>query len=255
MNALITGASSGIGKEIAYILAGRGYNLILVARSADKLRAVAHDIERRYKVKVFVLSVDLSESGAALYIFEEAMKRHLHIDVLVNNAGFGKFGNFFKFEIQTYEKMIELNVSTLTKLTHLFGKEMIRAGKGWILNVASTAAFQPLPNFAVYAATKSYVKSLSIALHYQLKNKGVVVTALCPGPTKTNFGAVAETHGTHMFNPGGLMDARKVAEAGIIAMFNGKPCVVPGIKNKILAFFAKVLPLSVVMNVVSKTVK
>jgi len=255
MNALVTGASSGIGKEIARVLAKRGFNLVLIARSVDKLQTVSEEIKNTYGVNCYIVNADLSISGAAEDIFNRVKSLGVHIDVLVNNAGFGKFGDFYKFDLDTYKRMIRLNVLTLTELTYLFGKEMIKNKKGWILNVSSTAAFQPIPNFAVYAATKAYVKSFSNALYYQMKNNGIIVSALCPGPTRTNFGKTAETVGTHMFNPAGLMDPEKVAEIAIDGLFKGKACIIPGFFNNVLAFFAKILPLSIVMSITDRVVK
>ena len=255
MNALITGASYGIGREIARVLAKRGFNLVLIARSVDKLQIVSEDIENTYGVNCHIINADLSISGAAEDIFNRVKDLGIQIDVLVNNAGFGKFGDFYKFGLDAYKKMIHLNVLTLTELTYLFGREMIRNKRGWILNVSSTAAFQPVPNFTVYAATKAYVKSFSNALYYQLREKGVVVSTLCPGPTKTNFGKTAETIGTHMFNPAGLMDPGTVSEIAIRGLFDRKVCIIPGFLNNILAFLAKIFPLSIVMYVANRIVK
>ena len=255
MNALVTGASSGIGKEIARVLAKRGFNLVLIARSVDKLQTVSEEIENTYGVNCYIVNADLSISGAAEAIFNRVKSLGVHIDVLVNDAGFGKFGDFYKFDLDTYKRMIHLNVLTLTELTYLFGKEMIKNKRGWILNIASTAAFQPIPNFAVYAATKAYVKNFSNALYYQMRGKGVVVSTLCPGPTRTNFGQTAETIGTHMFNPSGLMDPGRVAEIGLKGLFMGKVCIIPGFFNNILAFLAKIFPLGIVMFVTNKVVK
>ena len=255
MNALVTGASSGIGKEISHILAKKGFNLVLVARSIEKLQVLSGEMKNTYGVNCYVIDADLSIYGTAKNIFNRVNSLGIHIDVLVNNAGFGKFGDFYKFDLDTYEKMIYLNISSLTVLTYLFGKEMIKNKKGWILNVSSTAAFQPIPNFAVYAATKVYVKSFSNALYYQMKNNGIIVSALCPGLTRTNFGKAAETVGTHMFNPAGLMDPEKVAEIAIDGLFKGKACIIPGFFNNVLAFFAKILPLSIVMSITDRVVK
>ncbi len=255
MNALVTGASYGIGREIARALAKRGFNLVLVARSADKLIAFSKDVKITYGVDCYIVSADLSISGAAEDVFNKVKSFGVHIDLLVNNAGFGKFGNFLKFDLDTYEKMINLNVLTLTKLTYLFSREMIKNKRGWILNVASTAAFQPIPNFAVYAATKAYVKSFSNAIYYQVQNNGVIVSTLCPGPTRTNFGKTAETIGTHMFNPSGLMDPGKVAEVAIKNLFKGKVCIIPGFLNNVLSLLAKIFPLNIVMFITNRIVK
>ena len=255
MNALVTGASSGIGKEIACALAKMGFNVVLVARSVDMLKAVSEEIKNAYGTNCYIINADLSISGAAEDVFNRVKALGVQIDVLVNNAGFGKFGDFYKFSLDAYKKMIYLNVLTLTELTYLFGKEMVKNKRGWILNISSTAAFQPVPNFAVYAATKAYVKSFSNALYYQMREKGVVVSTLCPGPTKTNFGKTAETIGTHMFNPAGLMDPGTLSEIAIRGLFDRKVCVIPGFLNNILIFLAKIFPLSIVMYTANRIVK
>ncbi len=251
--ALITGASSGIGKEFAFLLAEKGYDLFLVARNEEKLRRIAKEIEGRFGISVGVVRKDLSVENASFELFDE-LKRE-NIDLLVNNAGFGKYGEFFKFSAETYMQMINLNVLTLTLLTRLFGEKMKENGGGKILNVSSTAAFQPLPRFAVYAATKAYVLSLSEALHYEFQKFGVTVTTLCPGPTKTNFGETAETHGTKMFNPTGLADPKFVAMEGLKGLFNGKSLVITGKQNKMLAFLAKALPFGMILKISSFFVK
>ncbi len=254
-NALITGASSGIGKQFAYLLAEKGYNVILVARSEDKLKEVANGIRMKYTVKVIYIVMDLSEEGSARRLFNKVMEKGISVGILINNAGFGKFGDFFKYSSDIYERMILLNVLTLTNLTYLFGNNMAENGGGKILNVSSTAAFQPLPHFAVYAATKAYVLSLSEALHYEFMNKHVTVTALCPGPTATNFGVIAETRNTKMFNPSGTMDANEVARVGLDALFKGKSFEIAGRFNKFLAFFVRCLPSSLVIKIATKALK
>ncbi len=253
--ALISGASSGIGKEFAYLLAARGYNVVLVSRNGDKLNEVKADIESRFGVKAIVVPLDLSDIGAAEALFNRITDRGIKIEVLINNAGFGKYGDFLKYDSDVYEKMIVLNTITPTSLMLLFGRKMAENGKGWILNVSSTAAFQPLPYFAVYGATKSYVLKLSEALYEEFREKGVTVTALCPGPTKTNFGKTAETVGTKMFNPAGLADAKFVAEKGLKGLFNGKRVVVCGKFNNILAFLTKIMPDRIVLKISSRIMK
>ena len=253
--ALISGASSGIGKEFAHLLAARGYDLVLVSRKGDKLNEVKVDIEFKFDVKVVTEPIDLSEIGAAEALFNRITDRGVEIDVLINNAGFGKYGNFLKYDSDVYERMIVLNTITPTSLMLLFGRKMVERGKGWILNVSSTAAFQPLPYFAVYGATKSYMLKLSKALYEEFHNKGITVTALCPGPTKTNFGKTAETVGTKMFNPAGLADAKFVAEKGLKGLFSGRRVVVCGKFNNILAFLAKIMPDRIVLKISSRIMK
>ncbi len=252
--ALVTGASSGLGKEFTYLLAEKGYNVVLVARSEDKLLEIKKDIQDKYRVRAIVIAMDLSVMNSAELLLETIQKQKIFIDVLINNAGFGKFGNFLQYDAKTYEKMIFLNTVTVTSLVRLFGNGMVKKGKGKILNVSSTAAFQSLPHFSVYAATKSYVLSLSEAVHYEFRDSGVTVTVLCPGPTATNFGVTAGTRGTKMFNPGGMMDARVVAREGLKGLFKGDMVVVPGKFNKFLAFFAKHLPVKIVMFIANRAI-
>ncbi len=251
--ALITGASSGIGREFAFLLAEKGYDLVLVARNEAKLEEIASKLEEAFNVSVKVIVKDLSSESASFELFESL--KNEEINILINNAGFGKYGDFLKFSAETYMQMINLNILTLTLLTRLFGERMKKKREGKILNVSSTAAFQPLPRFAVYAATKAYVLSLSEALHYEFAKFGVTVTVLCPGPTKTNFGKTAETHGTKIFNPTGLADPKFVASEGLKGLFNGKPLVITGKQNKILAFLAKVLPFGAILKISSYFVK
>ncbi len=254
-SALISGASGGLGKEFAYLLAERGYDVILVARSQNKLKEIANDIKTKYNVKTDYIVMDLSKTDAAELLFNKIAEKGISVNVLINNAGFGKFGDFFKYNIDVYEKMILLNVLALTNLTYAFGNNMVKNGGGKILNISSTAAFQPLPRFAVYAATKAYVLSFSEALHYEFKRKGVTVTALCPGPTATNFGVVAGTHGTKMFNPVEMMDANKVARIGLDALFKGKPLEIAGSFNKLLSFLARYIPANLVIKIAAKVLK
>jgi short-subunit dehydrogenase len=250
--ALITGASSGLGKEFSYLLAEKGYNVLLVARTEDKLSKIAEDISAKYKINANYIVMDLAEINSAELLFTKVKEKSVDIDVLINNAGFGKFGNFLKYDLDIYKKMSILNSCTVMALIYLFGKEMAKRGKGNILNVSSTAAFQPIPLFAVYAATKSYVLSLSAALQKEFKEKGVTITTLCPGPTATNFGITAETRNTKIFNPGKVMDARFVAKEGLKGLFNGDLIIIPGRFNKFLAFLSRHFPVKFIMFVINK---
>lgn len=236
--ALITGATSGLGFEFVKLFAGDGYNLVLVARNAQKL----DEIKKTYSnLDVSVLSKDLSVPGAAKEVFEEIEKSGIHIDVLVNNAGFGLLGPFDRLDIQKQLQMIQLNVATLTELTYYILPKM-KEQKGRILNVASTAAFQPGPYMAVYFATKAYVLSFSEALAEELRGAAVTVTTLCPGPTKTHFGAAAQAEGTRMFSR--TMAADVVARTGYQALMNGKSVVVAGGMNRASTIMEKFLPRS-----------
>src|SRR6202795_3291921 len=185
--ALITGASFGIGHELAGIFAREGYNLVLVARTADKLRQLASDLEKTHGTRSLILAGDLSSPGAAAYIHDQTTRAELAVDVLVNNAGFGQFGLFAENDLEECLQQIQLNITTLTHLTRLYLPDMLSRKSGRILNVASTAAFQAGPLMAVYYATKAYVLHFSEAIANELEGTGVTVTCLCPGPTSTEF--------------------------------------------------------------------
>src|SRR5712691_8172351 len=197
--ALITGASFGIGQELAGIFAREGYNLVLVARTADKLRQLASELEKAHGTRSLILASDLAAPGAAAYIHDQTTRADITVDVLVNNAGFGQFGLFAENDLEECLQQIQLNVTTLTHLTRLYLPEMVARKSGRILNVASTAAFQPGPLMAVYYATKAYVLHFSEAIAEELRHSGVTVTALCPGPTETGFAAAADVGATRLF--------------------------------------------------------
>src|SRR5579859_3419848 len=220
--ALITGASFGIGAEFARIFAREGYSLVLVARSADKLRQLASELEKAHRTRSLILAVDLTEPGAPAYVLDQTTRAGTQVDVLVNNAGFGQYGLFADSELEECLRQIQLNVTTLTHLTRLYLPEMIERKSGRILNVASTAAFQPGPLMAVYFATKAYVLSFSEALANELAGTGITVTCLCPGATATEFHKRAKATGQRLLKFGS-MDAHTVAEDGYRALMAGKP--------------------------------
>ena len=233
--ALVTGASGGIGLEIAKVLAREGFNLVLVARNRDALEAAAGQIEGKHTVSVHVFAADLRRREAPETIFEFLRNESIAVDALVNNAGFGVGGEFAETELTRELEMIQVNVAALTHLTKLFLPAMVKRKAGRILNVASTAAFQPGPLMAVYYATKAYVLSFSEALAEELRNSGVTVTALCPGPTRTQFADVAQIGSSRLFNAFGVAAAADVAEFGVSAMLHGRRVAIPGIKNKLVA--------------------
>ena len=244
--ALITGASFGIGLELARISAREGYNLVLVARSADKLRQLASELEKAHGTRSLILPVDLSDPGSAAYVFDQATRANIVVDILVNNAGFGQYGFFAENDLEDCLRQIQLNITTLTHLTRLYLPEMIdraRSDKttGRILNVASTAAFQAGPLMAVYYATKAYVLHFSEAIANELKGTGVTVTCLCPGPTSTEFQERAKITGIRL-TKFGTMDARTVAEDGYRALMAGKPVVISGFKNWLVAQSVRFAP-------------
>ena len=189
--ALITGASGGIGYEFAKLLAKDCNTLVLVARSKDRLKEIKKELETASPISVIVVAQDLSEPDAAEKIFRRLESEHIIVDILINNAGFGDHGAFVETDWRKEEKMIAVNISALTEMTKLFLKGMVERKSGRILNVASTAAFQPGPFLAVYYASKAYVLSFSEVIVNELKGKGVTVTALCPGPTATGFALAA----------------------------------------------------------------
>lgn len=233
--ALITGGSGGIGLEIGKVMARRGFNLVLVARNRDALEAAAGQIEGKHTVSVHVFAADLRRRESPEAIVDFLRSENIAIDVLVNNAGFGLGGEFAETELTRELEMIQVNIAALTHLTKLFLPAMIKRKRGRILNVASTAAFVPGPLMAVYYATKAYVLSFSQALAEELRNSGVTVTALCPGPTRTDFAAEAQVGNSRLFTAFGIADATDVAEYGVAAMLHGRRVAIPGIKNKIVA--------------------
>jgi uncharacterized protein len=248
--ALITGASGGIGLDFAHIFAEKGYNVVLVARSEDKLKALADELEGKHKIKASVMPMDLTDpqSPQALY---DALQGTA-IDVLVNNAGFASYGKFHELDLNKELAMIQLNITTLTHLTHLFMNDMVARGSGYVMNVASTAAFQPGPLMAVYYATKAYVLHFSEAIANEVKDAGVKVTALCPGPTQSGFQSRAAMEESKLVQ-NGLMDSRTVAEAGVDALFAGKPFIITGMQNKMLAFSTRLMPRTTIVNIVRNT--
>jgi short-subunit dehydrogenase len=235
--ALITGATSGLGYEFVKLFASDGYDLVLVARNSHKLAEIKNTFSQ---VKITLIEKDLSIEGAAKEVFEEVERHGISIDILVNNAGFGLKGSFDKLDIQKQLNMIQLNTAALTELTYYFLQKMNLRNSGRILNVASTAAFQPGPLMAVYFATKAYVLSFSEALMEELSGTSVTVTALCPGATKTNFGAVANVENSKMFSQ--AMSAEVVAKQGYAALMKGKRVFVPGGVNKASALGTKFMP-------------
>jgi len=253
---LITGASSGIGLELAKLFARENHDLALVARSYDKLKYVAEDLQQTYGVQVKYYAKDLSISSTPKEIFEVLQNEGKNIDVLVNNAGFGWRGAFVQMELANALGMIQVNITALTHLTRLFLPGMIERGHGKILNVASTAAFQPGPMMATYYASKAYVLSFSEALSEELKGTGVTVTAFCPGPTTTGFGRRAGFVNEKIFGDMLSMDSYTVALDGYKGLMKGKPIVISGWKNwlgtKLVRFIPRPLPAKLIKKVQQK---
>ena len=250
--ALITGASSGIGYELAIIHASKGDNLVLVARNISKLNQLKTELEKQYKVTVNVIEKDLSKANASKELFDETLRKNIQIDYLVNNAGFGDFGMFYETDWKKEEQMINLNITCLTHLTKLYLQEMVKRKSGKIMNVASTAAFQSGPTMAVYYATKAYVLSFSEAIDNEVRDKGVTVTALCPGATESGFQAAAAMEESALVKGKKLPTSKEVAEYGYKAMMSGKTVAIHGTMNYIMANAIRFVPRKWVVKITRK---
>src|ERR1700676_1352949 len=250
--ALITGASGGIGYELAKLLAGDHYNLVLVARSAGKLLQVADEIQREYGILAKAVPLDLTVASAPQSLFDQLQREGIAVDILVNNAGYGVLGEFAKVSLEDNLGQIQLNITALTHLTKLFLGPMIERRFGRILNVASTAGFQPGPLMSVYYATKAYVISFSEALANELDGTGVTVTCLCPGATDTGFQRRAGIENTMLFKKLRPMDAKTVARDGYRALVAGKTLVISGFRNWLLAESVRFSPRKLVTAISRK---
>jgi len=246
--ALITGASGGIGYELALLFARDGFDCILVARSRDKLDELAARLESEFRVTTLVVARDLSKPSAVDEVYEEVSAASMNVDVLVNNAGFPVYGRFIDTDLQTELDMLQVNVAALTALTKLFVRGMVGRRNGRILNLASTAAFVPGPLMAVYYASKAYVLSFSQALANELKGTGVTVTALAPGPTRTGFQERGSLEDARLVR-GQIADAASVALAGYRGLMAGKSVVIPGWGNKLLPVVVRLSPRTVITRV------
>lgn len=242
--ALVTGASSGIGKEFSFLLAQDGYNIILVSRDIQRLDRIAEDLKNEFGINAKAIQTDLSNPQAAARIFEQI--EDLHISLFINNAGAGICGLFIETDINKDIGIINTNIASLTVLTKLAAVHMIKHGGGKILNVASTGAYQPGPYTAVYYATKAYVLSLTQAVRKELKGTGVDVCALCPGATATEFSKRAGKNDVK-----GAMPAGTVAQCGYKGLQKGKAVIIPGLWNKVFIAFSKLLPGNVTASAVA----
>ncbi|MDP3920634.1 MAG: SDR family oxidoreductase [Candidatus Omnitrophota bacterium] len=247
--ALITGATTGIGWELTRLFARDGYDLILVARHEDSLKRAACALENEFQISGMVVAADLSKPNAGREVFERVQAAGLSVHTLVNNAGYGGHGAFLESDLQVELDMMQLNMTALTELTKLFIPGMVEKGSGNILNVASTAAFQPGPFMAVYYASKAYVLSFSAAIREELKDKGINVTTLCPGPTESEFAKRAGMTNSILFKAG-MMSAEKVARLGYEAMQKHRSIIVTGWKNKLLTFSVRLSPRWMTASVV-----
>ncbi|KTD11415.1 SDR family NAD(P)-dependent oxidoreductase [Legionella jamestowniensis] len=246
MTTLITGSSKGIGHALAFEFAKNAHNLVLCARDKILLEQLASQIKEAYSVEVDIISLDLSQSDSAFKLIESLEKKNYFIDCLVNNAGVGYLGDFISMDPQVLNQMLQLNMVTVSELTRYFAKKFAQLGKGKILQVSSTAAFQPGPYMAAYYASKAYVNSLSEALAYELKDSGVTISILCPGPTQTNFFHDAGMEESFLARGVlGVMAAEKVAKLAYQGLQRGKLFIIPGVVNKILAYSASMSPFRV----------
>jgi short-subunit dehydrogenase len=249
--ALITGASSGIGLELAKLFAADKSNLVLVARRADRLTALAEELHRQHGITAQVLTKDLTRPEAPQEIFDELTQKSVMIDVVVNNAGFGSRGSIAALDLKRQLDMIQVNITALVSLTRLFLPGMIERNRGGILNVGSTAGFQPGPYLTVYYASKAFVLHFTEGLAEELKGKNLHVSCLCPGPTTTEFAAEANMESAPLFRLGS-MTAEAVARTGYHGFRNGKVVVIPGVKNKLGTFSVRLSPRFIVRKITKR---
>jgi short-subunit dehydrogenase len=242
--ALVTGASSGLGVDFARQLAAKGANLVLVARRQDQLCSVAAEIEKEYAVKAHAITMDLAEPSAPQALYDQLQQLGVKIDVLVNNAGFGAFGNFVEVPWDRYKALLDIDVVTLTHLTRLFLPDMVSRGSGYVLQVASNGAYQPTPTYAVYSAAKSYVLSMGEAINFELRGTGVSVTVISPGVTATEFLKVSGQP-ISLYERVTLMDSKTVARIGIDSLLRRRASVVPGFVNSLVALSTRLFPLRI----------
>jgi len=239
--ALVTGASSGIGLEIARLLAARNVDLVIAARRKDRLEALARDLVAAYGVRVDVVEADLARPGAAEELHRRTVALRPDVTIAVNNAGFGQHATVLEQSLADIRTMLQVDVTALTELSRLFAADMKRAGYGRILLLSSVGAFQPVPMYAVYSAAKAYVLSFGYALDRELRGTGVSVTTVCPGATVTEFHAVAGHEKTRLIELTS-MSAVRVAAIAVRAMFRRRPKVVPGLLNKLMTFLVELAP-------------
>ena len=248
--AVVTGASSGIGQELARLFAADGYDLIVSARRVERLQQLADELGKAHNTKVHIVQMDIAQAYAGEGLWQAISAISPDIDVLVNNAGVGDTGDFADELPEVIERMIHLNISTLTSLTRYVLPGMIGKKRGRILNVASLAGFQPGgPGMSVYYASKSYVLSFTRGIRRELRSSGVNVTALCPGPTRSGFEEAAHAQKTWLFHWNRPMEASLVALAGYRGMLRGKAVVIPGALNKLLAFSPRFAPPAIPLEI------
>ena len=250
--ALITGASLGIGLELAKTFAAAKNNLVLVARSEDKLKVISEELQKTFDIQVKIIAADLSNMEEVQKVYDICKAENISIEYLVNNAGIGVFDLFIDADWNKTEQMIDLNIKSLTKMCRLFIPDMVARKSGKILNVASTAAFQPGPTMAVYYASKSYVLLFSEAIYNELQGTGVSVTCLCPGATDSNFFKAAAMEESKLVKGKKLPTPKEVAEFGYKAMMKNKMTVIHGLMNTIMATSIRFAPRKLVPKIVRK---
>ena len=249
--AVVTGASSGIGEAFAKILALQGINVVLVSRDMDELKKVAKKLDS-LSIQTEIFAGNLTQSKVVEKLYDFTTQKHINVQYLINNAGFGDYGSFAESDLAKMESMIALNITALTQLTKLYLADMQKQGSGRIVNLASIASFLPGPYMAVYYATKAYVLRFSVALNEELRDSGISVTALCPGPTKTKFASAAKATRSAIFKDNNLPTAQDVAEFGYKAMMARKPVAVHGVRNKIMTSIAGYLPVPLTAKIVRR---
>ena len=249
---LITGASGGIGEVFARRLAAEKHNLVLVARSAEKLHALCDELMLKHQITAHYVALDLSEKDAEKRLFDETEKHNFEIDWLINNAGFGSMGDFAELDFEREISMIDLNVRSLVGLTHLYLQKMRTRKSGMIINIASTAGFQPIPFMATYAATKAFVRSFSEAIAEENRPFGITVSVLCPGPTETNFFTAADAQ---PFAAKGMQTPEEVVETALRGAKKGQVQVISGWTNYIGARFVNLVPDSLITRVIGNVLR
>lgn len=250
--ALITGASAGIGADLARLFAQDKHDVILVARREDKLQALAAELEGEFKVKAFVIAADLASVDAAHAIFDQVQTLDRHVEFLVNNAGFGTNGAFWDLPLDREVDQVQVNVTSLLQLTRLFLPDMVAAKRGHVLNIASTAGFQGGPYMATYYATKAFVVTFTEAIAAELKGTGVTATAHCPGATYSEFAQTAGTGSTRLFQGAGVATSQDVAKDAYQAMMRGRVIQVHGFMNKVGVFATRFAPRAMTTSIASK---
>lgn len=242
---LVTGASAGIGSDLARGLARRGHGVTLIARREERLKELAAEIERDHGVNAGYVAADLADAAQRAHVVETIADRGLQVEVVANNAGFGTTGSFHKLDLARELEMVRLNIEAVVDLTGRYLPQMVERGRGAVLNIASSAAFQPMPYDAVYAASKAFVLSFSEAVHVEVKSSGVTVTAVCPGPVRTEFAQIAGTEEElRRFAPLAMSGAR-CAEISLKALEQGKRAVIPGLPMKLAIYPSRPLPTSI----------